>query len=357
MPCVSMHPVASVLLPPGASILDAIRIIDSGTMQIALALDAEGRLEGLVTDGDIRRAILRGIKIEAPVAQILNRAPVIVSVSADVMELKTLMNAERRILRTPAVDAQGRVRGLFLIEDVVAQATSAIPVVLMAGGMGTRLRPHTEMIPKPMVEVAGKAIIERIIERFHNQGFRDFHISLRYLGEKISQYFGDGQKFGVNISYVWERERLGTAGALRLLADRLDRPFIVMNGDLVTTVDFRNLAHYHRDTGAIATMCVREHRIEVPYGVVMQEEGRLLQLREKPTLTQFVNAGIYMLDPEVLAHVPMSGYFDMTSLFESLIMAHPAETATFPIREYWRDIGNPDDLRAVADELRAFEQA
>lgn len=357
MPNISMHPFASSLLHPDASILDAIRIIDSGTMQIALAIDAEGRLEGLVTDGDIRRAILRGVAIETPVAQILNRAPVTVSVNADVMELRTLMNAERRILRAPAIDADGRVRGLFLIEDVASQGTSTIPVVLMAGGMGTRLRPHTEMIPKPMVEIAGKAIIERIIERFRNQGFCEFHISLRYLGEKISQHFGDGRKFGVNISYVWEKERLGTAGALRLLADRLDRPFIVMNGDLVTTVDFRNLAHYHRDTGAIATMCVREHRIEVPYGVVMQEDGRLLQLREKPTLTQFVNAGIYMLDPEVLAHVPVSGYFDMTSLFETLIGTHPAKTATFPLREYWRDIGNPDDLRAVSEELRTFEQA
>lgn len=351
-----MHDARSALLRADASILDAVAVIDASAMQIAIAVDSEGRLEGVVTDGDVRRALLRGLDMTRPLGAILNRAPVCVGPDVTTAALAQLMNASRRILRVPAVDGDRRVIGLYMIEDIVPPAPDETPVVIMAGGMGQRLRPFTETVPKPMVPLGGKPILQRIVERFRDQGFTSLHISIRYLGEKIEEHFGDGSAFGVRIRYLRETERLGTAGALRLLGDAVARPFIVMNGDLVTAANFRNLATYHRDTDAVATMCVREHRIEVPYGVVLQEDGVLRDLREKPVLTQYVNAGIYVLDPEALRHIPPTGYFDMTSLFEALIRAHPRRTATFPLREYWRDIANPDDLNAVTAELCALDQ-
>lgn len=351
-----LHDARPAFVQPGVSILDAVAVMDASAMQIVIAVDAEGRLEGVVTDGDVRRALLRQTDMASPLSTILNRAPVCVGAGATTAALAQLMNAGRRILRVPALDAARRVLGLYMIEDIVPPAPDETPVVLMAGGLGQRLRPYTETIPKPMVLLAGKPILQRIIERFRDQGFTAFHISIRYLGEKIEEHFGDGSAFGVRIRYVRETERLGTAGALRLLGEAASRPFIVMNGDLVTGADFRNLVTYHRDTDAVATMCVREHRIQVPYGVVLQENGVLRDLREKPVLTQYVNAGIYVLDPEALNHIPPSGYFDMTSLFEALIKAHPRRTATFPLREYWRDIANPEDLNAVTADLCALDQ-
>ena len=264
-----LHKAESVLVSEDSSILTAIRVIDSGAMQIAIAVDEDRRLVGIVTDGDIRRAILRGTPVDSAVGPILNREPATVRPSATIADLTRLMNADRRILRTPALDAEGRVVGVFIIEDIVPPETDATPVVLMAGGMGQRLRPLTASRPKPMVDLGGKPILQRIIENFRDQGFGEFHISIGYLGDQIVAHFGDGARLGVRIRYVRETERLGTAGALRLMAEQLNRPFIVMNGDLVTTANFRNLALYHRDTEAMATMCVREHRIQVPYGVVM----------------------------------------------------------------------------------------
>jgi dTDP-glucose pyrophosphorylase len=346
-----LHCADATFISPDASILDAIAVIDAGTVQIALAVDNDRRLLGMLTDGDVRRAILRGVDVASPAADILNRTPITVSPDASSATLARLMSAGRRVLRVPAIDALGRVAGLFMVEDIVPPAPDETPVVLMAGGLGQRLRPYTETVPKPMVPVAGKPILQRIVENFRDQGFTNIIISLRYLADQIIDHFGDGDRFGVRIRYVRETERLGTAGALRLMADKLDRPFLVMNGDLVTTVNFGNLVSYHCDVDAFATMCVREHRIQVPYGVVMQNNGRLTDLREKPILTQYVNAGIYILDPKTLSHVP-PGYFDMTSLFEALIAAHPSRTATFPLREYWRDIANPDDLDMVGEELR-----
>lgn len=345
-----LHDARATFIRPGASLLDAIAVIDGGAVQIAIAVDDAERLVGVLTDGDVRRAILRGVDVSAPVEPVLNRTPVTVRPDVSPSDLARLMNAGRRVLRVPALREDGRVAGLFMIEDIVAPAPDETPVVLMAGGLGQRLRPFTETVPKPMVPVAGKPILQRIVETFRDQGFTNLIVSVRYLADRITDHFGDGSAFGVRIRYVRETERLGTAGALRLMTGLLDRPFLVMNGDLVTTTKFGNLVSYHRDTDALATMCVREHRIQVPYGVVLQENGRLLDLREKPVLSQYVNAGIYALDPEVLDHVP-AGYFDMTSLFEALIAAHPARTATFPLREYWRDIANPDDLDVVAAEL------
>ncbi|GAA0787432.1 nucleotidyltransferase family protein [Roseibium denhamense] len=351
---IRLHPIEPTLISSEASILEAIQVLDKSAMQIAVATDSAGRLAGVVTDGDIRRAILRKISIDAPISSILNGDPVTARADASLVELRELMNSQTRVLRVPAVDENGVVVGLFMIEDVVSDNTGNTPIVIMAGGMGTRLRPHTETVPKPMVHLGEKPILERIIDVTRNQGYRSYYISVRYLSEKIIDHFGDGSDWGISIQYVQERERLGTAGALRLIADKLDEPFLVMNGDLVTNMDFNSLRHFHRETDSIATMCVREHDMQIPYGVVDQENGRLRQLREKPVLKNFVNAGIYMLDPFTLKYVTPSGFFDITTLFETLIEQHSDATSIFPIREYWRDIGTPEDLRRVSEEIKEY---
>ncbi|WP_196220474.1 sugar phosphate nucleotidyltransferase, partial [Roseibium denhamense] len=264
---IRLHPIEPTLISSEASILEAIQVLDKSAMQIAVATDSAGRLAGVVTDGDIRRAILRKISIDAPISSILNGDPVTARADASLVELRELMNSQTRVLRVPAVDENGVVVGLFMIEDVVSDNTGNTPIVIMAGGMGTRLRPHTETVPKPMVHLGEKPILERIIDVTRNQGYRSYYISVRYLSEKIIDHFGDGSDWGISIQYVQERERLGTAGALRLIADKLDEPFLVMNGDLVTNMDFNSLRHFHRETDSIATMCVREHDMQIPYGV------------------------------------------------------------------------------------------
>ncbi|MXN65581.1 NTP transferase domain-containing protein [Stappia sp. GBMRC 2046] len=356
MPVFECAPVDEILIDPSQTILEAMRQIDRGALHIAIATDRERRLLGIVTDGDIRRAILNGVSLEAPVNTILNRTPTTCTREGGLAEVKLILAKDPTILRIPVLDAEARVESVFLAEGSTLSSTNDVPVVIMAGGLGERLRPQTETTPKPLLEVAGKPILQRTIENLAAQGFHRILISIRYLGEKIMGYFGDGSQFGVQIEYVHEQDRMGTAGALRMMTGSLDRPFAVMNGDIVTNTDLRNLIYYHRDTDAIATMCVQEFEIQVPYGVVAHEHGRLTDLREKPILKHFVNAGIYMFDTTALQSIPKSGYFDMTSFFELLKTCHPQRTQIFPLREYWRDIGKPADIKQVSEELLATEK-
>ena len=339
-----MRPVADALLSPEATLMEAISVIDRGGLQIALVVDREHRLVGLLNDGDVRRALLNGASRTSVVAPFINRDPITVRSNASPHELGRLMNGERRVLRVPALDPSGRLEGVFLIEDFVFPDGRRPPLVIMAGGLGTRLGEHTRSVPKPMVPVGGKPMLQHIIEKARQEGFTELHISIRHLGEQIVEHFGNGADFGVSISYIRETKRLGTAGALKLLAGKVDQPFVVVNGDVLTEAHLGSLVLYHYDRQAIGTMCVREHAVKVPYGVVMQDDGKLLSLKEKPTITQFVNAGIYMFDPEALDHIPDDQYFDMTSLFENLLASSVDRTAIFLLREYWCDVGTPDDL-------------
>lgn len=341
------------LIPPTAIIVDAIRCIDRGGYQIALVVDEQQTLLGTITDGDIRRALLRGLPLSAEVSGIMNCNPYTISQDTPKTEQLRIMRV-RGIHQLPLVDAQGHVTGLSRIDDLLSSGQRPNPVVLMAGGLGTRLRPLTEKMPKPMLAVGGKPLLETILESFVNHGFHRFFISLNYRGEIIKDYFGDGHRWGVEIDYLEEESSMGTAGSLTLLPERLSHPFFVMNGDILTSVNFLQMLKFHLDTEAEATMAIYEHALQVDYGVVQVDDYRLTRIIEKPLHRFFINAGIYMLNPETLERIPRGQRFDMPMLFQSLV-DDGGRTAAFPIRESWIDIGQPNDLlRAEAEFLKLF---
>lgn len=339
-----------VLIPPGASIHDAIEAIDRGSLQICLVVDTERRLLGTVTDGDIRRAILAGVDMGAPAEGIMYRTPH-VGREGDARETLLARMAAEMIRQIPLLDAEGRVVGLAYIEDLLSPPKARENwVVLMAGGRGTRLRPLTESAPKPLLTVGDKPLLETILESFIEQNFKRFYMAVHYRADMIRDHFGDGGKWDAEIRYIEEKKRLGTAGALRLIPERPQAPMIVMNGDLLTRVNFQHLLDYHRQHGSKATMCVRAYDFRVPFGVVQIEDNRIKGIDEKPLHSFFVNAGIYVLEPEVIDRIPEGQLYDMTTLFENIIKSEDT-TAVFPIHEYWLDVGRMDDLDQANKEF------
>jgi len=332
----------NVVVSPDTTILQTIEVIDRHSLQIALVADEHGRLQGTVTDGDIRRGILRGIPLDKPVSTVMNRDPYVAGAGESIGEIRSRMIA-RKLRHIPVVDEQYRIIDLYMYDEFEADHKKENWVVLMAGGLGTRLRPLTDHSPKPLLRVGDKPILETILLKFAEYNFERFFLSVNYKAEQIKNYFRDGAKWGVSIEYLEESKRLGTAGALSLLPGIPDKPLIVMNGDLLTKVNFDQLLEFHESNGLPATMCVREFQHQIPYGVVKAEEHRLVDIVEKPVHSYFVNAGIYVLSPEVLRLIPHDTYYDMTTLFETLIRENLG-AGIFPIREYWRDIGRMSDF-------------
>lgn len=332
----------ATLLSPESNLRRAVEVIDASALQIALVVDEEQRLLGTVTDGDVRRAILRGLSLDDPAARVMNPNPATAREQDDRETLLALMR-QRRIHQVPVLDARWRVVGLEVIDDLLKPRERTNAVLLMAGGVGSRLRPLTEDTPKPLLRVGPRPILETILEAFVQHGFGRFFLSVNYMAEQVEKHFGDGSKWGVRIEYLREKERLGTAGGLSLLPETPTEPLFVMNGDLVTRINFAHLLDFHIEQAAAATMCVREYEMQVPYGVIETRSHRILDIREKPTERYLVNAGIYVLQPEALGLIPVGEYFDMPDLFKRLI-ARGDETAVFPVREYWMDIGRPDDF-------------
>lgn len=339
------------LVAAGATIIETLRIIDSHGVPIGLVHD-NGRLLGTVTDGDIRRGLLAGITLHAPVTEVMNTSPI--TVPADVSDTSALkIMRQHGVLYLPQVDEAGVIVGLKILKNLQPAPTAANPVMLMAGGFGTRLKPFTDDVPKPMLEVGGKPILETIVENFVEQGFVRIFISVNYKKEMIQGHFKDGAKWGAQITYVHETEPMGTAGALSLLPERPDRPLIVMNGDLLTKVNFDHLAKFHEEHGAPATVSVREYKFTVPYGVVNTDDHFLNAIEEKPVQKFFVNAGIYVLSPEVLENVPGDRRFDMPEFLE-VLRARGQRPTVFPLREYWIDIGRLDDLTQARREFNGL---
>lgn len=341
----------NILVNPMSTLIDTIRIIDSAALQIALVVDDAGRLLGTVTDGDIRRAILRGLTLDEPVARVMNPAPTVARVNEDRQEILAVMKA-KNLRQIPVLDDAGRVVGIEILEELLKGGRKENLVVLMAGGLGSRLRPLTQDCPKPLLRVGSRPILETILHNFIEYGFERFYISVNYKADMIKQYFGDGSRWYVQIEYIEEEERLGTAGPLSLLPEKPVHPLLVMNGDLLTRVNFDQLLSFHLDNRAQATMCVREFDLQVPYGVVKMDGHRLLGIDEKPVHRFFVNAGIYVLQPAVLELLPRGVYFDMPDLFARLV-AQRQETAVFPVREYWLDIGRLSDYERANGEFEA----
>lgn len=339
-----------VLVGPETPILSSLDIIDKGALQIALVVDEHNRLLGTVTDGDIRRGILRGVSLDSPVKLIMHSNPITSGASEKREAILSKMKL-KGLRHIPIVDSEGRVVRIELLEKLIQSNSRHNWVVLMAGGLGSRLSPMTDDCPKPLLKVGTKPILETILDNFIEHGFYRFYLSVNYHAEMIKSYFGDGSKWGVEIKYIHENKRLGTAGALSLMKEQPSEAFIVMNGDLLTKVNFQQLLDFHLETEAKATMCVREYDYQVPYGVVQVEGHHLMRIVEKPVQHFFVNGGIYVLDPNMLKMVPQDTFFDMPSLFEEAISKSMA-TSVFPIREYWIDIGRMDDFNRANDEFK-----
>jgi dTDP-glucose pyrophosphorylase len=336
------------LLAGDAAVADAIRVLDASAAHIGLVTDPDGRLLGTITDGDVRRALLRSLPLSAPVCEIMKTSPVVSRPDRASVYLELMRRADIRQL--PIVDAAGRVTDLVLVDDLAGARPRPNWVVLMAGGLGTRLRPLTETLPKPMLKVGTKPLLETTLEAFLQQDFRRFYISVNYLSGKLKEHFGDGSRWGCEIRYLEEKEQLGTGGALGLLPEPPAEPIVVMNGDVLTKVDFRHLLDFHREHKAAATMCVREYDFQVPYGVVHLDGARIRGLVEKPVHSFFVNAGIYVVEPPLLDRIPRNGTpFHMTDLFAAAI-GDGQSAAAFPIREYWIDIGQLDDFARAATD-------
>ena len=346
-----MFDVNLILIGPSASALEALRVIDLGSVQMALVVDDQKRLLGTLTDGDIRRGLLHGEILDAPAERLMNRQFRFVRIGEDQTKVMEMMHRER-LMQIPVIDHDGRVVELLLLQDLLVPAQLPNAVVIMAGGKGTRLRPHTEHCPKPMLPVNGKPMLEILLEQCIANGFRQFYLSVNYLKEQIIDHFSDGKDWGVSIDYLVEDEPLGTAGSLQLLPSSVQVPFLVMNGDVLTRLNPSQLLSFHEEHEATATLCVREHVTTSPFGVVQTKGVELAGFEEKPSYRQLVNAGVYVIDPHLLSLLPPRKATDMPTLLQS---AHQFghRVVVCPIHEYWIDVGRPETLRQAHQEWPA----
>ncbi len=336
------------LVPVDCLVSDVIRNLDRSGLQIAMVVTADGELIGTVTDGDIRRGLLRGLSLSSPIESVMHRSPLVVSAAITGEALLQLMRVNK-LHQLPIVDDRRRVVGLNLWDDLTLPAQHPNPVVIMAGGKGTRLRPHTEHCPKPLLPVGGKPILEHIIERARLEGFSHFILAVHYLGEMIERCFGDGSRLNVRIEYLREQQPLGTAGALGLLSPRPNTAFVVTNGDVLTDVRYGEVLDFHTRHGAAATMAVRLHEWQHPFGVVRTQGVDIVGFEEKPISRSHINAGVYVLEPSALDMLRPGEHCDMPNLFARL-QDVSARTIAYPMHEPWLDVGRVDDLeRARAD--------
>ncbi len=349
-----MKPIDAIRLSLSSTIRDALQIINNGAMQMAIVTDSEGKLLGTVTDGDIRRGLLNNLSLGDTVETILHTTPTVATLS-DTKEDILKKALDKKLHQIPIVDDKYHVFGIQEINDLIKPVTKPNMVVLMVGGLGSRLRPLTEETPKPMLKVGNKPILQTIVEKFAEYGFSEIVLCVNYKSHIIQDYFGDGNAFGVSITYIFEEDRMGTAGALSLLKTLPKDPFFVMNGDLLTNINFDHLCNYHLSQNAMATMCVREYDFQVPYGVVNMDGNNILSIHEKPLHKFYVSAGIYMLNPEAIRFIPHNQFYDMPTLFEALITENQ-KTISFPIREYWLDIGQMEEYERANQEYAGVFQ-
>ena len=343
-----MRIVNDIKLSINSTIKDALQTINNGGLQVAIVVDENDTLVGTVTDGDIRRGLLNGLDLNSSVSLVVHKSPSIASVG-DTKESILKIALAKKLHKIPLVDELGKLVGIEDIEDIIKPVGKTNRVILMVGGLGTRLRPLTQDTPKPMLKVGNKPILQTIVEKFAEYGFVNITMCVNFNASIIRDYFGDGKEFGVNIDYVLEEKRMGTAGALSLLKERPNEPFFVMNGDLLTNVNFEHIFNYHTLNKATATMCVREYDYEVPYGVVKMNDNKITEIAEKPVQKFFVSAGIYMLSPEILDLIPQDEFYDMPTLFEKAI-AQGKNVISFPIHEYWIDIGRLEEYQKANEE-------
>lgn len=343
----------SILIKKGNSILKALELLNISGTQFLVVVDDHMHLVGAVTDGDIRRGLLKGIQIQDKVDLIMNLNPVKEASTVNKAKLKKTMRS-RDIKYIPLVDESNRVTGVISLDELAKVEKRDNHVILMAGGLGSRLETLTADRPKGMLEIGGRPILETIIEMLKEHGFSKFIISVNYKSEVIEKYFKDGKDWNVEISYIKEKTRLGTAGALSMYQPN-GLPFIVMNGDLLTKISFSDLVDFHIKNKNTATMCLRQYEHQIPFGVINTDNERVVSIEEKPVRRYFVNAGIYVLNPESLSEIPQDTFYDMPTHLDRLIQKE-SKVGAYPFYEYWIDIGRLDDYeRAHAEFLEVFK--
>lgn len=331
------------LIPATATLAQVIRNLDETGLQISLVVTPQGHLVGTLTDGDVRRGLLRGMNLQSPVEGIVFRDPLVVPPDIGRDTVLQLMQANK-VHQLPVVDSDRHVVGLHVWDELMVPNQRSNMMLLMAGGEGRRLRPHTENCPKPLLPVAGKPMLEHIIERAKLDGIRHFVIAVHYLGHMIKEYFGDGSRWGVQIEYLHEQSPLGTAGAMSLLSPRPELPFLVSNGDVLTDVRYGEVLEFHARHSACATMAVRLHEWQHPFGVVRTQGVDIVGFEEKPIARSHINAGIYVLEPRALDSLVASEHCDMPTLFARL-QERGERAIAYPMHEPWLDVGRLDDLQ------------
>jgi dTDP-glucose pyrophosphorylase len=339
----------AVVAPPELSITDAISRLDmAGTGGLVLC-HPDGQVAGLLTDGDIRRAVLRKVSLADPCGSIATRDPVVARAPIEPAEALQLM-LQHDINHVPVVDEAGVLIDFLLRKNLVVDAPGDMSAVVMAGGFGRRLMPLTETVPKPMLPVGERPLLERTIDQLRGAGIREVHLTTHHLSDSIVGHFGDGEAFGVRISYATEDAPMGTAGGLRLIP-RPNASFLVINGDILTRVSYQEMLRFHRKHAATLTVGIRAHEVEVPFGVVECDDVRVMDLTEKPHIRLLVNAGIYLLEPSAWDHIPAGRRFDMTDLIRRLLDEGEVVVG-FPIIEYWQDVGRHEDYRRAQEDVR-----
>ncbi|NVK18595.1 MAG: NTP transferase domain-containing protein [Methylocystaceae bacterium] len=346
-----------ILICAETQLSEIITLLNENAVGIVIVVDREKHIVGTITDGDVRRALMQSAEMTTFAAEILKnkddatpKAPISAQIGAEDGFILSLMT-EYRLHQIPIVDEQGRVVDLILLDDLVFESDSQLAAVLMAGGFGKRLMPLTKETPKPMLEIGGKPIMERIIEQLRESGIGQVSVTTHYRHDQIANYFRDGHEFGLEIDYVREDNPLGTAGALSIM-EKPQQPVLVMNGDIITELNFRMFGKFHNDNDAVMTVAVRPYEYTVPFGV-METDGVFVKgVQEKPISRWMVNAGIYILAPEAFDFIPKGQYFDMPTLMEKLI-EHNKNVVCFPLYEYWKDIGRPQDFEAAKQDVKS----
>jgi dTDP-glucose pyrophosphorylase/CBS domain-containing protein len=351
-----MRDIAAFCVSSDATIGDVIERIDANQNGIALMVDADRQLVATITDGDIRRAFMKHFALDRCIADILDEIkdkrylkPVSAPAGVAREELLVLME-DKSVRHIPLLDDNGRVVDIALRREIYKEEATDLQAVVMAGGFGTRLRPLTEDTPKPMLPVGDKPLMEHMIGQIRDAGIQKVHVTTHFLPEKITSHFGDGAAFGIDLNYVPETQPLGTAGALRLVKDR-SQPLLIVNGDILTNIDFRAMREFHSEHEAKATIAATAYEVKIPYGVLDAPDGVVGRLVEKPSYTYFVNAGIYIIEADIIDLIPENTRFDMTDLM-SLLIKQGGKVVSFPIREYWLDVGRPEDFARAQRDIQ-----
>ena len=342
--------IEQILIPPTTTILETLKVIDDAAVEIALVVDSNKHLLGTVTDGDIRRGLIKGSKLNEPINSLMNSSPITAQLNTSDDELLFLMT-NKSIKHLPLVDKDFKVIRLVLFKDLVRGKKRPNLAVIMAGGLGTRLGELTKETPKPLLPISGKPLISLIAEQLSIHGIEQIFISINYKGAKIKDWFKNNPVLGASISFLEEDEFLGTAGSISLLPNIPSDPFIVINGDIISPINYGSLLEFHNSNHNAMTLCTREYSFQVPYGVLQINGSKLISIEEKPSQNIFINAGIYVLSPELLNYIPKNTRYDMPELINSALK-DGKNVSCYPVSDFWLDIGTPKDYNRANEELK-----